>query len=188
MPHAQTISKKQQLIEVAAGLFHERGIARTTLADVATAAKVALGSIYYYFKTKDDLISSVVERRKDSIARLIARHEAISDPRDRLGALIQVWVDDRDIDALYGCPVGSLCFELSRTPGPLSTNAVLPFRLLLDWCEKQFCLLGARDKSDRYALHLVSALQGISLTAAIFTDAEMITKEAEYLQEWIQTI
>jgi hypothetical protein len=69
-----------------------------------------------------------------------------------------------------------------------SEHAVRPFGLLLDWCEGQFRLLGAKSKSDRYALHLGSALQGISLTAAVFGDAEMIIKEAEHLQEWLQTI
>ncbi len=188
MGHAETIPKKRQLVEAAAGLFHEQGVATTTLADIAAAAKVALGSVYYYFKSKDDLVCSVIDQRKDTIARLIARQETISDPRDRLGALVQVWVEDNDIDALYGCPVGSICFELARTRGPLSEQATRPFRLLLDWCEKQFRLLGAGDKSDRYALHIISALQGISLTAAVFGEAEMITKEAEHLQEWLQTI
>ncbi len=36
-------------------LLHEHGLRRTTLADVASRADVALGNIYYYFKTKDSL-------------------------------------------------------------------------------------------------------------------------------------
>jgi hypothetical protein len=81
-----------------------------------------------------------------------------------------------------GVYAATLCIALP------SEHAVRLFRLLLDWCERQCRLLGAKGKSDRYALHLVSALQGISLTAAVFGNAEMIKKEAEQLQEWLQII
>ncbi len=183
-----TTTKKQELVEAAAGLFHEQGVGGTTLADVAVASKVPIGSVYYYFKTKDDLVSSVLDRRKEGFARLLARCEKISAPRNRLLALVQIWAEDRDKDAQYGCPIGSLCFELARARGPLSEQAVRPFRLLLEWCEEQFILIGAKDKSGCYALHLVSALEGISLTAAVFGDAEMISMEVKHLEEWLHSV
>lgn len=188
MQRAAAQAKQQDLVTAAAGLFHEQGVAKTTLTDVARAANIPLGSVFYYFKTKDDLVSSVIDRREDGIARLISRHQALSDPRARLLALVQIWVEDREVDALFGCPIGSLCFELARTRGPLSDHAAQPFRLLLDWCEEQFRLLGAEDASGRSALHLVSALQGISLIAAVFADPEMIVTEAGHLREWLQTV
>lgn len=188
MLHATAQAKQQELVNAAEGLFHKQGVAKTTLTDVASAANIPLGSVFYYFKTKDDLVSSVVDRRKEGIEALIARHDALPDPRARLQALVQVWVEDREIDALFGCPIGSLCFETARARGPMSAQAARPFRLLLDWSEAQFRLLGAEAASRRYALHLVSALQGISLVAAVFADPEMISVEAETLREWLQTI
>ena len=188
MIDATAISKKQQLVDAAASLFHEQGVTATTLAEVASAAKVALGSVYYYFKTKDDLVASVVARREDGVARLIAGKDGASGPRERLMALVKVWVEDRDADAQFGCPVGSLCFEVARARGPLSAKAARPFELLLGWCEKQFRELGAPQSPDRCALHLVSALQGISLTAAVFGDPKLILKEADYLLEWLRVM
>lgn len=185
---ACAMSKKQKLVEAAATLFHKQGVATTTLAEVATDADVALGSVYYYFSAKDDLVAAVGDQRTGGIEKLIARLETLSDPGERLKGLIQTWVDDRHIDALYGCPVGSFCFELARQRGPLSETATRPFRLLLDWCEVQFRLIGGGSQSGRYALHLISALQGVSLTAAVFGEPALIANEAELLRDWLQTI
>lgn len=188
MQRAAAQAKQKELVNAAAGLFHKQGVAKTTLTDVASAAKIPLGSVFYYFKTKDDLVSSVVAQRGEGIDRLISRHNALPDPQARLQALVQVWVEDREVDALFGCPIGSLCFETARARGPMSDHAARPFRLLLDWSEEQFRLMGAEKASSRYALHLVSALQGISLVAAVFADPEMIVMEAQTLQDWLQTI
>jgi hypothetical protein len=88
----------------------------------------------------------------------------------------------------YGCPVGSLCFELAKARGPLSKQAIKPFKSLLVWCEEQFRLLGTGKASGRHALHLVASLQGISLTAAVFGDPKLIVMEAAHLREWLRTL
>jgi TetR/AcrR family transcriptional regulator, transcriptional repressor for nem operon len=42
-------------------VLYEQGIEKSTLADIAVAAEVPLGNVYYYFKTKDALVSAVIE-------------------------------------------------------------------------------------------------------------------------------
>ncbi|MGD9867479.1 MAG: TetR/AcrR family transcriptional regulator [Hyphomicrobiales bacterium] len=185
---AAAAEKRQQLIEAAAGLFHRRGVAGTTIADVAEEAGIALGSVFYYFKTKDDLVAAVAERRQGILTNLIARREQQGTPHERLASLIEVWISDREVDALYGCPIGSFYFELARARGPLAPLAVEPFRELLQWCERQFRDMGVTDGANRHALHLVSSLQGISLVAAVFADPEMILREANHQQGWLNEI
>ena len=41
--------KRERLVDSARDLFHERGVQRTTLAEVAERAEVPLGNVYYYF-------------------------------------------------------------------------------------------------------------------------------------------
>jgi len=55
--------KRGRLIVAACDLFYRQGIAGTTLAHIAEAAEVPLGNVYYYFKTKDDIVAAVVEAR-----------------------------------------------------------------------------------------------------------------------------
>lgn len=111
---ASSIIKRRRLVDAAAELFHRQGVAPTTFANVASEAKIALGSVYYYFNAKDDLVAAVTEARKGGIEALLARLDGSKQPRQRLEGLIDAWVSDRLVDALYGCPVGSLCFEVAE--------------------------------------------------------------------------
>ncbi len=44
-------------------LAYRNGFSETSLADIAEAAHVPIGNVYYYFKTKEELGGAVVERR-----------------------------------------------------------------------------------------------------------------------------
>ena len=43
--------KRARLVAAACQVLHEQGVERTTLADIALAAGVPVGNVYYYFKT-----------------------------------------------------------------------------------------------------------------------------------------
>lgn len=161
-----SVERRARLTEAAARLIHQHGFSHTTLADIVAAAQVALGSVYY-FKTKDDVAQAIL--------------------RARLEVLIQVWVSDREIDARYGCPIGSLCYELAKGRGPLSVAAAQPFKRLVSWCDEQFRLMGHSEQAPALARHLVASLQGISLLANAFGDPDLILTEAAYLTEWLVT-
>lgn len=50
---------RSQLLEAAERLFSERGVAHTTLNDIATAAGLTRGAIYWHFQNKTDLIHAL---------------------------------------------------------------------------------------------------------------------------------
>src|SRR5690348_16188036 len=52
--------KRERLVAAATQLLLEQGIERTTLAEIAAAANVPLANVYYYFRTKGDLVADVV--------------------------------------------------------------------------------------------------------------------------------
>jgi hypothetical protein len=54
--------------------------------------------------------------------------------------------------------------------------------------EKQFAALGKGTDSRSYAVHLLSATQGVSLLAHTFHDPTMIAREAARLKEWIRAL
>ena len=61
--------KRTRLIETATKLAYARGFRETSLADIAAAARVPVGNVYYYFKTKEELAEAVVERRLEGASR-----------------------------------------------------------------------------------------------------------------------
>jgi AcrR family transcriptional regulator len=184
----RTQGKRQHLIKTAADLIYRNGFLKTTLADISAKADIPLGSIYYYFQNREDIARAVVERRVAELNAFLERQAVQQDPRLRLEALVYVWVDDREIDTEFGCPVGSLCYELAKGRGALSTEAARPFQLLLTWCETQFRLMGCDRDAKTLALHLVAALQGISLIANSLGDSEQILRETEYLKRWLREV
>lgn len=59
----QAERRRAQLIETALGLFSEKGYEHTSIKDIAVAAGVAQGLIYHYFRSKEDLLIAIMERR-----------------------------------------------------------------------------------------------------------------------------
>ena len=71
LPVNSTPDKKERLTDAAAALIHRQGFSHTTLADIAAASNVALGSVYYYFKTKDDVAKAILSRRQGEIGHAL---------------------------------------------------------------------------------------------------------------------
>ncbi|HZT75113.1 MAG TPA: TetR/AcrR family transcriptional regulator C-terminal domain-containing protein [Vicinamibacterales bacterium] len=77
--------KRDAILRAAIDVFAERGYFNAQVADVARAAGVAAGTVYLYFRSKDDLLVSIFERSMkvalDEGREVIAK---TSDPRERL--------------------------------------------------------------------------------------------------------
>ena len=58
--------KRERLVAAARQLFHEQGVEKTTLAEIAAAAEVPVGNVFYYFKTKDAIVASVIAAYGDT--------------------------------------------------------------------------------------------------------------------------
>ncbi|HUG39445.1 MAG TPA: helix-turn-helix domain-containing protein [Longimicrobiales bacterium] len=87
--------KRERLTGAAARLAYTRGFERTTIGDIAEAADVPPGSVYYYFRTKDEVGRAVVDSLHARYALLLAEWEAEDDPRARLRAYVDMHVRDR---------------------------------------------------------------------------------------------
>ena len=70
--------KRDRILDAAIKVFAKRGFFAAQVADVAKRADVAAGTVYLYFKSKDDLLLSLFER---------TMHDAIRDGRAALDAL-----------------------------------------------------------------------------------------------------
>jgi AcrR family transcriptional regulator len=59
--------RKKEFIDIAEQLFIEKGYENTAVSDIVKKAKVAKGTFYYYFKTKEEVLNSIVDRYIDII-------------------------------------------------------------------------------------------------------------------------
>lgn len=177
--------KRRRLVKAAANLSHKHGLGNVVLADIAKSADVPLGNVYYYFKTKAAIAEAVIAQRCNEFRQLRGMLEKNPLPKERLRALIQMFADNRKTLARSGCPVGSLCAELGKEGGALADEAALAFRELLKWTEAQFAALGRVNDKKALAIHLLSALQGVSLLANCFREPGVVLHEAEHLNTWL---
>src|SRR5467141_325768 len=152
--------KRTRLIETATKLAYGRGFRETSLADIAEAARVPVGNVYYYFKTKEELAVAVVG--------------SVQANREQL--------------ARGGCPLGGLCTELHKEGGALAKKSAALFNEPMRWLEEQFRAVGHEKDSRELAVHLFSAFQGMAAVALGTNDREVVVMEAKRLKDWIGTL
>src|ERR1700756_3041984 len=180
--------KRTRLVETAMKLAYERGFRETSLADIAEAARVPVGNVYYYFKTKEELGEAVVQRRLGDFHRLRDEMERLSSPKERLLAFVDAIERNKDQLARGGCPLGGLCSELHREGGALAKKSAALFTEPMRWLEEQFRALGHEKDSRELARHFFSAYQGMAAVALGANDREVVVMEAKRLKDWIGTL
>jgi TetR/AcrR family transcriptional regulator, fatty acid metabolism regulator protein len=80
--------KRDAILRAAIDVFAERGFFNAQVADVARGAGVAAGTVYLYFKGKDDLLVSIFERSmREGLQTGRAAVADLSDPTERLRRL-----------------------------------------------------------------------------------------------------
>jgi TetR/AcrR family fatty acid metabolism transcriptional regulator len=84
-PPGTSVDKRDAILRAATRVFAQYGYFQSQVADVAKVAGVAAGTVYLYFKGKDDLLVSIFEK---SMAEVITEGRAavdgLSDPAERL--------------------------------------------------------------------------------------------------------
>ena len=98
--------KREAILKAATQVFAQRGFFNAQVADVARAAGVAAGTVYLYFRSKDDLLVSLFERTmKDAIAAGRNALTGTSDPRERLLRIARLHLErlgrDRDLAVVF---------------------------------------------------------------------------------------
>src|SRR3954469_19513450 len=98
--------KREAILRAATDVFASRGFFNAQVADVARAAGVAAGTVYLYFRSKDDLLVSIFDRTmREWIEEGRASVAPIADPVERLRAIARVHLDrmgrDRSLAVVF---------------------------------------------------------------------------------------
>ena len=180
--------KRDRLVAGAREMIYRQGVEATTLADIAEASDVPLGNVYYYFKSKDELVAAVIDSyAQESRERLLLLEQQHRTPRARLKELVRLMVSQPDRVALYGCPRGSLCSELDKQDNDLARACKELMYMPVAWVEQQFNAMGRGDARD-LAFALLASYEGIALLANTFRDPELIIREGRRLGRWIDSL
>lgn len=94
--------KRERILAAAVRVFAKNGFYATRVSEVAKAAGVADGTIYLYFRSKDELLVSLFEDRVEKLLAFMKRELPLrKDARERLRAVIELQLglleDERDL-------------------------------------------------------------------------------------------
>jgi TetR/AcrR family acrAB operon transcriptional repressor len=86
----EALATRHRLLEAAEHMFAEKGVSRTSLLDIAQAAGVSRGAIYWHFKNKADLFNAMMERITLPMEATLHQigHDPARDPLDELHCAI----------------------------------------------------------------------------------------------------
>ena len=171
---------RRRIVDAAAVLIFEQGVANTTIEDVRVAADVSSSQLYHYFDDKPALVRAVIDHQADTI---VGGQETFD-----LSSLsgLRAWRDwviehQRELHCSGGCPIGSLGSELAETDPAARAHVSDGFKR---W--EATIQTGLRDMHARgrltpdadpeiLALALLAALQG----GLLLTQIERDTKPLE---------
>jgi AcrR family transcriptional regulator len=107
-------ASRERIVERAADLFAERGIAGTSVDEVLAAAKAGKGQFYHYFRSRDELAAAAVRYRcaqvVDGLTQALGDVSSLAGLEQALAGFIAGF----EQTGLPGCPIGTLAGALER--------------------------------------------------------------------------
>src|SRR5689334_5694898 len=98
--------KREAILRAAIAVFAHNGYFNSKVADIAREAGVADGTVYLYFKSKEEILHSIFDHSVDSaLAEAKKKIESISDPREKLRQIALLHLErlsaDRDLAVVF---------------------------------------------------------------------------------------
>ena len=181
--------QRQHIIDATDTLLYQKGFHHMSFSDIAQAAGLSKGNLYYYFKTKEEVLSSVISNRVEKVKQMLELWDKeIQHPLDRLKRYAQVPVIEIENVLQYGCPMGSLNTELAKSQPELQKITRQQFDVFKEWIKKQFQVLSPDKDAEELSVHLLVLLQGISIVSQTYADRAIITREVDKVLSWLEEL
>ena len=81
--------KKEEILRAALKLFLDKGIRETKLEEIAESVYLTKPTIYYYFKSKEDIVDALIEKGWNQLLDVAKRNFDLDNPRDSLFRIIE---------------------------------------------------------------------------------------------------
>lgn len=80
---------REAILDAATRVFGRLGFQDAKMADIAAEAGVAAGTVYNYFKNKEEVFRSILQRTEELVFQRILAHQGIADPIERMRASLR---------------------------------------------------------------------------------------------------
>ncbi|MDQ2869700.1 MAG: TetR/AcrR family transcriptional regulator [Acidobacteriota bacterium] len=110
-------STRDKILEAARQLFWDGGYEATSLQQIAQDAGVHPGSVYYFFRTKEDILLAVLDWYLENLEPILIEplFSSVSDPIERITGLLAGYRMQLVATGFTrGCPIGNLALQVGR--------------------------------------------------------------------------
>jgi len=136
--------RRQEILEAAAGVFHEKGYKATSIQDIADAVGILKGSLYYYITSKEDLLFEILQDVHQQGLQNLERIDATpGTPLQKIRAFVTVHVT-HNAENLVKMAV---FFHDFRSLSPERREIIVAERDLYDKHLRSLLAAGQRDGS-----------------------------------------
>ncbi len=184
---------RERIVEAATDLFHRQGYRNTSLAAVGDRAGAQTGSLYYFFKTKEEMLRAVLERYGELLGPVIMEPALVAstDPIERVFLIL-----DRYRALLLetgfglGCPIGNLAIEMAEAGPGIRAGIAASFDLWADTVRQVLDEGSSRLPPGldvrRLARFVLTVMEGGVLLARGYRDIEPFDDAVHQLRDYFE--
>jgi AcrR family transcriptional regulator len=186
-------STRDRIVHAAMELFWRKGYGSTSIADILETAKVNSGSLYYFFKGKQDLLVAVLEAYRDGIGPMLLEPSwgEVEDKIEKIFALLGTYRRLLvETDCFYGCPIGSLALEIHEPDPEIRALIAANFA---NWTEAvKGCLdqagLSAGTDTLGLAELVLTVMEGAVMQTRTYRDIGHYDRAVEQLRSYLSLL
>jgi TetR/AcrR family transcriptional regulator, transcriptional repressor for nem operon len=187
--------KRSKILEGARLLFWEQGYEGTTLADVAKRTGANLGSVYYFFHTKEELLLGVLDLYTELLFPVLIQplFERVRDPVERIFGLLDGYRQGLQLTGCTrGCPIGNLALEVGDAIPRARAKIASNFEGWRGWVRQ--CLEDAKDRlpadADLHglAVFILTVMEGAVMQARAHQSLEPFDASVRQLRDYFNRL
>ena len=186
---------RERLVKAARVLFLAQGYEATGVAEVLRKAGVNSGSLYYFFKTKEDLLLAVLDQYVEMLHPVLIEpvFSRVSDPIRRVFGILEGYRRMLTMtQCRQGCPIGNLALEMSEKSPAVRERIALNFA---HWRKAiRQCLLDAGDRfapgtdCDKLATFILTVMEGAVMQARAHRSIEPFDASIAMLRDYMERL
>ncbi len=178
---------RNKIIEISNRLFYKHGYHETSFSDIVAETGLSKGNITYHFRSKEDILAAVFERRIERTAQTLATWtDEYPTARERLECFVGSLLKGKSELTRFGCPNGTLALELGKNDGVTRDLSRRVFDLIRNWLTEQFLGLGlSADRAKEVAMEFFTRAQGICVLSQVYSDERLFETEIRQLKRLI---
>jgi TetR/AcrR family fatty acid metabolism transcriptional regulator len=164
--------KYDRILDAAVEVIAEKGYFNAPVSAIAARAGVADGTVYLYFKSKDEVLRAAIDRNFDRLhAQVVERFREVTDPREQLAYIAQVHLESHQVNRAMAVVMQTELRQSARFIAEFSHHHLVRYIQMVREVVRRGQQEGVfrRDVSDGVVAHCMFGAIDELLSSAVFT-------------------